>query len=536
MSKTSVTLLKQLKSVVRNDAQVKAIKPRQTAFHAEVPEAKGLRLKIKPNGSKLWEVVAKAPNGQTKTRGLGSFPEVRFKQAIPKALKAFNEIKEGIDARYQRQRVIRQSKAIDIAKQPIVELAKAHVEQRIQSGDVKSRSADNDYRAIRQIQAVIGHCSFMNFGLGEAKALANAYPEETAYGARDKTQKMLAKTYRGLDQSTQREIDEDIPRLLSLAYGRLTKRTRADQTIAMDQLGTFWQTLITIPCPHPLHRDALVLALLTGERKDAILGIEIKNIQIEKNQCIYIEGKTSRKTPTKNVIPLTPILGTLIERMMERAKTMNSKYLFPKLRMPSTAKQPMTKPHLTTISKDFIEALGDFGNVRPGAHNLRRTLANVGAAVLGSQDLADEHILHFNKYTSGAKWNYLDPTSEAFLETRRETFERCHQRIDDLILSGLEVLDVPLEENDEGITQSSTAITCGNTSYPLQDENGDILVNEKTNSRNRQYVYSPLASFASDDVDYVPLDNRPRCQAHIWDEMVNFGIEKPKINFRDLIR
>jgi len=123
------------------------------------------------------------------------------------------------------------------------------------------------YPAIRQIQAVIGHCSFMNFGLNEAKTLAGAYPEKTAYGARDKTQKMIAKTYRGLDQSTQREIDEDIPRLLRIAYGSLKRRTRSEQTIQTDSLADFWGTLMRTPCPNELHRDALVLALLTGERK-----------------------------------------------------------------------------------------------------------------------------------------------------------------------------------------------------------------------------------------------------------------------------
>ena len=55
-------------------------------------------------------------------------------------------------------------------------------------------------------------------------------------------------------------------------------------------------------------------------------------------------------------------------------------------------------------------------------------------------------------------------------------------------------------------------------------------------SHEHQYVLSPLATFASDEDVYVPLDNRPRCQAHIWNEIVNFDIEKPKINFRDMIR
>jgi len=536
MPEASVTPSKPSKALVRNDSEIQALEPTQKAFHATVPDAKGLRLKVKPTGSKLWEVVAKGPDGKAKTRGIGSFPEIPFSTAVERALDAYRAIKEGIDPAYQRQKTIKHSKAISKAKQPIIQLAMEHVEQRVNSGDVKPRSADNDYRSIRQIQSVIGHCTFLRFGLQEAKALANAFPEDTAYAARDKTKKMIAKTYRGLDQATQREIDEDIPRLLNLAYGTIRKRTRAEQTISTNQIGEFWKALISTPSPNPLHKEALVLALLTGERKEAILRIETKNIHIDEYQCIYVEGKTSRGTPTKNLIPLTPILGTLVERMKDRATSLGSTYLFPKQRLSDSMGKPMSKPHMTEINKTFIESLGTFEGVRPGAHNLRRTLANVAATILGSQDLAQEHILHFNKHTSGAKRNYFDQASLDFLETRRDTFERCHQRIDDLILESLEVLDVPLRENDEGTTASATAIVCGETPYPLLNENDEVLTNENMTPHRKERIYSPLGSFASNEITYVSLSNRPRCQTKILDYSINFYAEKPTVRFKDRIQ
>ena len=536
MPEASVTPSKPTRVLVRNDSEIRDLEPSQKAFHATVPDAKGLRLKVKPTGSKLWEVVAKGPDGKAKTRGIGSFPEVPLSTAVERALNAYRAIKEGIDPAYQRQKTIKHSKAISKAKQPIIQLAMDHVEQRVNSGDVKPRSADNDYRSIRQIQSVIGHCTFLRFGLQEAKALANAFPEDTAYAARDKTKKMIAKTYRGLDQATQREIDEDIPRLLNLAYGTIRKRTRAEQTISTNQIGEFWKALISTPSPNPLHKEALVLALLTGERKEAILRIETKNIHIDEYQCIYVEGKTSRGTPTKNLIPLTPILGTLVERMKDRATSLGSTYLFPKQRLSDSVGKPMSKPHMTEINKTFIESLGTFEGVRPGAHNLRRTLANVAATILGSQDLAQEHILHFNKHTSGAKRNYFDQASLDFLETRRDTFERCHQRIDDLILESLEVLDVPLRENDEGTTASATAIVCGETPYPLLNENDEVLTNENMTPHRKERIYSPLGSFASNEITYVSLSNRPRCQTKILDYSINFYAEKPTVRFKDRIQ
>ena len=519
MPEASITPSKPARVLVRNDLEIQALEPIQKAFHATVPDAKGLRLKVKPTGSKLWEVVAKGPDGKAKTRGIGSFPEIPFSAAVERALDANRAIKEGIDPAYQRQKIIKHSKAISKAKQPIIQLAMEHVQQRVDSGDVKPRSAENDYRSIKQIQSVIGQCTFMRFGLQEAKALATAFPEATAYAARDKTKKMLAKTYRGLDQATQREIEEDIPRLLNLAYGTIKKRTRSEQTISANYIGDFWKALIDKPSPSSLHKEALLLALLTGERKEAILGIEIKNIHIDKYQCIYVEGKTSRGTPTKNLIPLTPILGALVERMVVRAISSGSSYLFPKQRLSAGEGKPMAKPHLTNIKKDFIESLGLFGGIRPGAHNLRRTLANIAATILGSQDLAQEHILHFSKHTSGAKHNYFDQASLDFLETRRGTFEKCHRKIDDLILNKLNIITF-VEDDDSGepcIKGLGTVYTSGKV-HTIKNSVGDDASMQEIKLHEPLKVVSPLAMFASGEPIYVDLTNRPLFEARFFDE------------------
>ena len=536
MSEASTTPLKPAKTLIHNDSEIRVLRPRQKPFHAIVPNVKGLRLKIKPNGNKLWEVVAKGPDGKPKTRGLGSFPEVSFKQATQKGLDAFREIKEGIDPRYQRQKLIRKSYAISKAQRSIVQLATEHVEQKVLSGEVRARSAENDYRSIKQIQSVIGNCTFLGFGLQEAKALSRAFPEKTSYAARDKTKKMIAKTYRGLDQATQREIDEDVPRLLQVAYGTIKKRTRAEQTIPTHKIGEFWWKLISIPCPSRLHKEALALALLTGERKEAILSIEIKNIHIEKHQCIYVEGKTSRGTPTKNLIPLTPILGTLVQRMADRAISSGSPYLFPKQRLPQSNDKPMAKPHLTNINKAFIEKLGEFDGVRPGPHNLRRTLANVAATILGSQDLAQEHILHFNKHTSGAKHNYFDQASLDFLETRRETFEKCHRKIDDLILNSRTICTFVEDDESGKPLVAGLGVTFGSReTHQIMNTQGRIASMEEIQLYEPLKVASPLAVFASDEPVYVDVRNRPLFEARLLDEWVSFDILANPTDFKSRI-
>ena len=155
-------------------------------------------------------------------------------------------------------------------------------------------------------------------------------------------------------------------------------------------------------------------------------------------------------------------------------------------------------------------------------HNLRRTLANIAATVLGSQNLADEHILHFNKYTSGAKANYFDPSSLEFLETRRETFEKCHQRIDDLILSGLPSSTVIDETEDREPFWSGLAINYGQRDpYPILNQSSNTASPDEIKMQQPLQVVSPMGMFASDEPVYIDLSNRPLTASNLFEDWVS---------------
>ena len=81
-----------------SDTACRNAKPRATVYY--LPDAKGLRLCIRPNGSKLWMLrfVAQKPNGTRKesTAGLGAYPEVSLEQARKKAASARQSAAEGV--------------------------------------------------------------------------------------------------------------------------------------------------------------------------------------------------------------------------------------------------------------------------------------------------------------------------------------------------------------------------------------------------------------------------------------------------------
>lgn len=81
-----------------SDTACRNAKPRLTIYY--LPDIKGLRLCIRPNGSKLWMLrfTKRHPNGakSESTAGLGSYPEVSLEQARAKAREARQAAESGV--------------------------------------------------------------------------------------------------------------------------------------------------------------------------------------------------------------------------------------------------------------------------------------------------------------------------------------------------------------------------------------------------------------------------------------------------------
>ena len=81
-----------------SDTACRNAKPRAAVYY--LADAKGLRLCVRPNGSKLWMLrfTAQKPDGTRKesTAGLGTYPEVSLEQARKKAASARQSAADGI--------------------------------------------------------------------------------------------------------------------------------------------------------------------------------------------------------------------------------------------------------------------------------------------------------------------------------------------------------------------------------------------------------------------------------------------------------
>ena len=492
-------------SIIATDDDARKLSPRATKFSAKVHNIEGLRLVIHPTGRKAWESNVKHPlSGRTKSKTHGTFPNISLDAAMRLHRAFYGQIRSGDDPEIAATQQKRRHQAQTILKTPIIRLGTALLENKLQRGELADDY--NDRWSLRLIAAVIGKTSFLDFDEHICDKLSKAYPNTSdGWSKRDKVKKQITKIYNSLSSDVRGELRMDITHLLKQRFGTIQQRNRSERHIPSDQLTHFWVRLLTAPVPQ-IHKDAMVLALLTGERKQALLSIRLDQLQIKPGEpkILYVEGKRTHgdPNPSPNLIPITPMIGLLLTRLKKNAEQMKSLYLFP-------GQRGNTAKHLTNISKTLIDWLGSYGTgFTASPHNLRRTISNEASIAVGSIELADSHITHPTKHFKGSRVNYFSTKAIEFCQVRAETYAKAHQRIDDLILSNIHLLmkEGVLDENTDAYDPGETiGILAG-----LADAEASLYPPVYQESEKTR-VMSPLASFCKGEFLSVDLVQRPLC-------------------------
>lgn len=506
----NITKLKQPSLSIRTDKDAKAIKPRQTKFSAKVEGITGLRLITKPDGKKNWEAVFKV-NGKTKTFSYGIFPSINTNEAIRRATDDYAQIKQGNDPTRQKRLAKQTALSTSRAETPIIELAEQRTAHLLSANKLSEQSAELDRLYIRKLGKLLGRKAFADFTQKDA----TTYYKATKASASDceKLHKLIKKTYNFLDNKTKEQVPLDVARELEVSWPLPAIKKNTDRFIHQDEMGLMWSRLMHSQ-EASVHKDAVLMALLTGERKSAVLNIKKSDVKFNAVPIpyLYMEGKLSNGTPTKNAVPITPVLGAFIERLMT---TSDSDYLFP-------AQRKGISKHLTDISKQLFKDLGILSGYTHSTHSFRRTAANLAGNCIGSYSIADEHILHFTKHTSGAKANYLDSTSQGFLAARYPTFQKYHKYLDDIITAqgiqeGMQPLDQSLWATTEPIAFIAQGITFPAELDPMTDRpepNPSPTVSIITANKTGIFATSPLYSYLTGQTVEVPILKTERPQTY----------------------
>ena len=413
-------------------ADIKALVPRAKDYTVAVikdgKRVTGLTVKVTPAGRKVYRLVAKSPYTGSSVTKSQLVEALSFKKAVEWAVLKYAEIKQG-----------QHDKGSEIAEQakqevqtelntPIVDLARKRADAKLARGKISQRTHKQDYVDIGHLEGLIGRISFPQFGRDVAKSIGKAINDDNT--KRDKIPKLINKTYNSLPNKVKGQIPYEPKYLLADEVLPHKEVKNTDALVPQKQFGLFWSRLMRADVDQ-VHKDVILMCLLTGERISAVIQIRIENINWEY-EYLYMESKGSNGEFSKNPVPITKYLGLLLQRLTGERK---EGWLFPALR---TAKAGLANVagHMTEPSRELYNQLGSYNTIdRLHNHALRRTLANICASAIGSQKLADEHILHHTGFNTGAGPNYLDGKSEEFLQTRRRSYDASHERINDLILS-----------------------------------------------------------------------------------------------------
>ena len=526
---------------VKNQKEINALKPERGEYRATVDGADCLYVKVSPNGTKKYVTSLtvskriKLPSGQShqksKTHGLTSqFTLAEIKQIHYRYYESF---KRGEDPREEAIRDISDLERTSQLNRPIVELSIERLERRLARGDIGDGYNDRLYT--RKVEDVIGNVSFQGFNQKHADQLAVAYPPDTQRSTAEKVKKLITKTYNSLPSDARFELRKDIPFFLNNAFGRIKPATRNHQVIEPEHISELWHKMLKADV-NPIFKDAFVFILLTAERKVASYSSKVKHVRVKDGvpESLYMDAKGENGEQGMNLIYPVGMLAMLLTRLLKQAEENNSEYLFPSQKGPG---------HLSSIQK-LVDAIGPLGEreVKPLPHNLRRTTANLGRIVLGSTQLAEEHILHFKSHMTGSTENYFSELTKSFAKVRSKTFRSVYSYLDDLILSsgthmylatGFEdaefVDEIQTQNPDREICRDFISVGGRLLHFSNQGAPEQIgSFGDHEDFFENAYIWSPVASFCAGTDKYVKLSDRPLLQETIHLGWANYGDPIPR--------
>lgn len=430
----NVSTLPKKRDTVASIADINKLVPRSKDYTAAVmkngKKITGLVVKVTPAGRKTWRLVTKAPAGSRKKNPTFSEPldALSYSQAIDWARRLYSEVRQGLhDRGTDIEEQAKQEKETQL-NTPIVELARQRADAGLARGKISERTHKQDHVDIRHLEALIGSLTFLELGRDVAKSLGEALKNDNT--KLDKIPKMIKKTYNWLSPKVRDLVPYNPNNLLTDEVPPYEKRRKPDDLVPQAQLALFWSRLMRADVD-PIHKDVVLMCLLTGERISAVLEARVEHINWHY-EYMYMEGKTKKGAKTKNPVPITKYLGLLLRRL---ANGRSKGYLFPTKRTAKLGKTNV-KDHLSEPARELFDQLGAYKTIeRVSPHTVRRTLANVVASAIGSQAIADEHVLHFTNFTTDAGANYLDGKSYEFVEARRRSYDQGHDLLNELIVS-----------------------------------------------------------------------------------------------------
>jgi integrase len=482
--KSSVSALpKRTEPAIQSNSDIRSRQPRNKRYFIPVAGQTGLRLKVETSGTKVFITHAKGPEGSNRSITIGKFPEYDLAAAKKQHAINFQAITQGRDLKLEADRAAQSQQRTATLETAFVTLCRNRADQIFKQGGMTERTHELERNTITNIEKVLGKTRLIDLNEPALIKLRDQYIDQWA--SLDRIKKMLIKVYGSLDRFTQEDLGFDLAHRTGTIFGKIRAKKRPDHYIPLKDLGLFWAGFLSAKSSQ-VKKDAYLMMLLTGERKDAVLNLRWSHVHLNHSvPFIAFQSKSSNGQKNLNAVPIVGFIGLLLKRLQ---KSQDSEFVFPSNRG--------SKSGALTDVRDLYNEIRDLTALQYLApHDLRRTLAHVARDAMALTAYADEHILHSSSHYSGSTGNYLAPNATEFTQRRADTFKQTHSHLDDLVIASGTCLNLP---------------TC-----PFEIEINKTLVRISELNELSDKILSPIGTWCDGSNLPVPIVKRNLAQSKI---------------------
>jgi integrase len=395
--------------VVLTDAKVRALRPDPAGEFVQgdlsVP---GFGVRVRSTGTPVYIVMKRLPGDTKPTRvTIGRVSDISLAEARERARTTSAAVRRGIDVNAEKRRGARAQK-VERERVRQVEAETGHAPGTF--GETAERYIRAECTVLArggEIEAIIRRHLLPTWGdlqLGELRRrdLTAALDPVIAAGRTQAAHKLREVAIRLANWAVDRG-DIEVNYLATASRGRrragILRRTRRARVLVDDEIRAVW-----VACDaagHPFG-DLIRMALLLGQRRDEIAGMEWAEIDFDR--ALWVIPAPRYKTRTEHAVPL-PALAVEMLRQIPRVC---DRFVF------STS----AGRHFSGFSKSK-KRLDDLSGVHGWwIHDLRRTMRTGLAGLRVDADIAERSIGHVIQGVRGVYDRY------AYIDEKRDALDR----------------------------------------------------------------------------------------------------------------
>lgn len=387
----------------------------------------GLHLRVTDRGVKTWVIRYRNPTGQQPRLSLGKMPAFTLKDARERAAEVLREVAKGADPALAK----RQARASPApAIRTFDDLADCY-EEVCAAGEWKPKGkrkkatvlAEETRILSRNVRPVLGKLAYASITRAEVKALLRQMVARGVNAQTNRTQAVIRQVFAFA-------ISEDLAVINpATGFAPLAEETPRSRIWTDDELNRLWSALSDpaglvdddgkpVPVSEGM-RIALKLAVVLGQRRAEVVGMERKEIDFES--AVWTIPANRMKGSRIHSVPLSPDALTLIRRALEIAdadRETPSPFVFPTSWSRSRAVMPDS---MTRALQRLTTALKIEGAT---VHDLRRTVStNLTSERCGVTPFIRSKVLGHLDAGGGAVVSSVHYDANSYLTEKRKALQ-----------------------------------------------------------------------------------------------------------------